>query len=144
VSPVGVVGYVAFGVLIAVSMRNFILWVIIPCSSLKVNRCFGGTCLYIHDWGQVKPSVKQVANRAKLNAWNFEWSLPIDVLTAVVMTSGILRPTVRWKSADVTEPCLLPVPLRFLAWHNIRPWRWRQYILPKCQLIFNGLHGFRS
>jgi hypothetical protein len=26
----------------------------------------------------------------------------------------------------------------------IRPWRWRRYISPKCQLTFSGLHGVTS
>jgi hypothetical protein len=36
--------YVGFEVLTAVVMKNSTLWDIMERSSLKVNRCFGGTC----------------------------------------------------------------------------------------------------
>jgi hypothetical protein len=32
----------------------------------------------------------------------------------------------------------------FLDLLILRPWRWRRYVLPKCQLTFNGLHGVIS
>jgi hypothetical protein len=35
--------------------------------------------------------------------------------------------------------CLLPSLCWFLVW--LRPWRWKQYIPPRRQLTFNGLHG---
>jgi hypothetical protein len=35
---------VGFGVLTAVIMKNSILWGVTSCSTLQVNRSFGGTC----------------------------------------------------------------------------------------------------
>jgi hypothetical protein len=35
---------VGYEVLTAVVIKNYIFWDITPCSLLKVNRCFGGTC----------------------------------------------------------------------------------------------------
>jgi hypothetical protein len=36
--------YVGFEVLTVVVMKSYIFWDITPCSLLKVNQCFGGTC----------------------------------------------------------------------------------------------------
>jgi hypothetical protein len=36
---------IGFEVLIPVVLKRSIFWNITPCSPLKVNRCFGGTCL---------------------------------------------------------------------------------------------------
>jgi hypothetical protein len=33
--------------------------------------------------------------------------------------------------------CLLPVSGKFLLWFIFRPWRWRQYFLPKSRVSFN-------
>jgi hypothetical protein len=49
---------------------------------------------------------------------------------------------------DIT-PCtalLLPAPAWqwFLAWLNLRPWRWRRHVPRKRWLTFNGLHGVIS
>jgi hypothetical protein len=43
--------HVGFDVLTAVAMKNSILWDIMPCSPLKVNRRFGGT-YYLHFHGR--------------------------------------------------------------------------------------------
>jgi hypothetical protein len=32
----------------------------------------------------------------------------------------------------------------FLAWHTLRPWRWRRHVPPKRRLIFNGLCGVKT
>jgi hypothetical protein len=42
-------------------MKNYIFWDITPCSPLKVNRHFGGTC-HIHRLGR---RVNQVRNQYK-------------------------------------------------------------------------------
>jgi hypothetical protein len=42
------------------------------------------------------------------------------------------------------EFCLLPDLCWFLAWLNLRPWRWRWYVPAKCTLTFNGIHSVMS
>jgi hypothetical protein len=32
----------------------------------------------------------------------------------------------------------------FLVWRTFQPWRWRQHVPPRLQLIFDGLHGIIS
>jgi hypothetical protein len=39
---------------------------------------------------------------------------------------------------------LLPASPKFLDWLILRPWKWREYVAPKCWLTFNGLHGVIS
>jgi hypothetical protein len=58
-----------FEVLTAVLMKSSVLWGITPCSPLKVNRRFGGTCR-LHLQGRrtskQETNVKQVASRVIL------------------------------------------------------------------------------
>jgi hypothetical protein len=37
-----------------------------------------------------------------------------------------------------------PLPGWFLARLILRPWRWNRRVIPKCLLLFNGLHGVIS
>jgi hypothetical protein len=43
-------------------------------------------------------------------------------------------------SRAVLAACLCWFP----AWHTLWSWRWRRYVPPKCQLIFNSLHSIIS
>jgi hypothetical protein len=40
--------------------------------------------------------------------------------------------------------CLAPAFTLVSFWLIFRPWRWRRYVPPRCQLTFNGLHGVIS
>jgi hypothetical protein len=54
---------VVFEVLTSVVMKSFIFWDITPCSLLKVNRRFGGTC-HLHLQGLRVSRMKQAARKA--------------------------------------------------------------------------------
>jgi hypothetical protein len=58
-----------------------------------------------------------------------------------VLSSGIWRRVVRWKSQRFGElPCLLPASCFFLSWLTCRSLRWTWYVPPKHRLTFTGLH----
>jgi hypothetical protein len=65
-----------------------------------------------------------------------------------VLSSGIKRCVVRWKSTDVSggtwRLCLLLSSRCFLAWFLLRPWWWRRHVPPERRLTLDGLHGIIS
>jgi hypothetical protein len=56
-----------------------------------------------------------------------------------ILPPGIQCRVVRWNSIDFCSACHL-LSRWFLARLILWPWRWRQYIPPKRELTFNGLH----
>jgi hypothetical protein len=80
---------IGFEVLTAVVMKSSVFWDITPCSSLKVNRCFGGTCrLHLQDRIISQERDNNKASRKKISAscwslarlilrfWRRRWHVP--------------------------------------------------------------------
>jgi hypothetical protein len=99
-----------------------------------------------------------------MNSFGTSTILGFEVLTSVVMKCTLfcdIRHIIRWKSTEVSEErrhfFLCRWPSRAICkpschllsrWYLgrllLRPWGWRRYVLPKCQLTFNGLFGVIS
>jgi hypothetical protein len=112
-------------------MKSSIFWDITPCSPLKVNIHFGGTCRpHLQGW-----SISQARNRRE-SMWHTE---------AIVRNPNRIQCSSRGDSSSVlstknfSSACHL-ISGWFLALLILEPWRWRRHIYPKRQLPFNELH----
>jgi hypothetical protein len=55
-----------------------------------------------------------------------------------LMLTMLTKKRICWRSCTVF--CFLPASRWFLAWHILRPWRWRTNVPPKLHLTFNRIH----
>jgi dolichol kinase len=93
--------FVGFEVLTAVVMKSAIFWDITPCSPLKVNRRFGGTCL-LHLQGR---RISRARNERESRAL-FATCFHIGFLLAYYLDPNVVVYmyflTVGWLSTDYT------------------------------------------
>jgi hypothetical protein len=71
--------------------KEFYVWGIPSCSTVKVNRRFGGTCLLLFAGLRSKPRIKQTASRASMIGLLFN---PED-------WSGVFLRNISWLSPDL-------------------------------------------
>jgi hypothetical protein len=79
-------GYVGFEVLTAVVMNSSIFWDITPCSPLKVNRRFGGTCrLHLQGWISQARNHRDAGSKQGLVL--FTW--PTSIISVWLLISSV-------------------------------------------------------
>jgi hypothetical protein len=71
---------------------------------------------------------------------NYEHFVQHEVLTSVVMKSTIFWDITLCSLLKVNRSACKLLSCWYLAQHILQLWRWRWYVPPKCQLIFNALH----
>jgi hypothetical protein len=73
------------------------------------------------------------------------WDItPCSPLKIYRCFGGTVRLHFQGRRMSQSRLCLLPASCCFFAWLILRLWRWRQHVLPKRQLIFNGILGIIS
>jgi hypothetical protein len=116
-------------------MKSFIFWDIPPCSPLKVDIHFWGTC-WTHFQGS---SISQARNQRE-SIWQTEGRTVHNTNPTQCSRGHNSSKT----SNNNFGSDFHMMSHRVLALLMLKTWRWRRYIHPKHHLTFNELHGIIS
>jgi hypothetical protein len=114
---------------------------ITPCSPLKFNGRFGGTCR-LNPQGRITCQARNQRESCSKPSPKHKLEMIISVFSPFCLSTSTVNLSLNWLRTVLL--CLLSASRWFLVWLVLRPWGWRRHVPPKRRLAFNGLHGVIS